>query len=77
MHLARSKHLDAEIGVRCNMGLEKKLELFKKLEEQIVDELAMPLDIGREYQKLVNLVEALDGIQAQIGCLEYELEGPN
>ena len=59
------------------MTLEKTLELFKKLEEQIVDELAMPLDIGREHQKSHNLLKSLDEVQDQIGNIEYQMKGPN
>ena len=59
------------------MTLEKKLELFKKLEEQIVDELAMPLDIGREHQKSHDLLKSLELVQEQRFHLEYQLEGPN
>ena len=59
------------------MTLEKTLKLFKKIEEQIVDELAMPLDIGREHQKLYDLLKSLDEVQDQIGNTKYQLEGPN
>ena len=59
------------------MKTEDKLELFKKLEDQIVDELSKALDIGREHQKLHDLLRSLDISQEQIGILDYALKGPN
>ena len=59
------------------MKTEDKLRMFDITEDLIIEALLKVVEVGREHQKLANLLGSLDIVQEQQGILDYKLRGPN
>ena len=59
------------------MKTEDILNMFNITEVLIIEEILKIEEVGREHQKLHNLMRSLDLVQEQQGILDYKLKGPN